>query len=114
ADSRRWANVERARYLVWVRANDVAPGGILVVCQQGLELALLGGPLPDTVDIAHFNAITGLNAWKDVGVVIVIGRTAPPVRDVERIARVLFEAEVQEIEPDDTGNIRYPQTRRGI
>jgi putative DNA primase/helicase len=84
------------------------------VCQQGLELALLGGPLPDTVDIAHFNAITGLNAWEDVAVVIVIGRTAPPVRDVERIARVLFEAEVQEIEPDEKGNIRYPLTRRGI
>jgi len=114
ADSRRWANVERARHFILVRADDVAPGQMLVVCQQGLELALLGGPLPDTVDIAHFNAITGLNAWKDVAVVIVIGRTAPPVRDVERIARVLFGAEVQEVEPDEKGYIRYPQTRRGI
>jgi len=110
----RRANVERVRRFIWVRANDVAPGRVLVVCQKGLELALRNGPLPRTVDIAHFNAITGLNAWKDVAVVIVIGRTEPSVREVERIAGVLFGAEVREVEPDEKGNIRYPWTLRGI
>jgi putative DNA primase/helicase len=110
----RRANVERARQFIWVGAYDIAPGRMLVVCQQGLERALLGGPLPDTVSIAHFNAVTGLNAWKDVSAVVVIGRTEPPVREVERIARVLFGVEVQEVEPDDKGNIRYSLTRRGI
>jgi putative DNA primase/helicase len=110
----RRANVERLRRFISFRATNFHPGRVLVVCQQGLEAALLSGPLPDTVEIAHFNAITGLNAWKDVTAVIVIGRSEPAVRDVERIAKVLFGAPVQEIEPDDEGHVRYPRTRRGI
>jgi len=110
----RRANVERVRRFILVRANNVDPSRVLVVCQQGLERALLGGPLPDTVDVANFNALTGSDAWKEVAIVIVIGRLAPPVREVERIARVVFGIEVQEVEPDDKGYIRYPQIRRGI
>jgi putative DNA primase/helicase len=110
----RRANVERVRRLIWVPADDVSPGQVLVVCQQGLELELLNGPLPDTVDIAHFNALTGLNTWENLALVIVIGRTAPPVREVEQLARIMFGTQVQEVKPDENGNIRYPVTRRGI
>jgi hypothetical protein len=104
-NSTRKANVERVRRFTEVRASHVAPRRVLIVCQHGLEAKLLNGPLPETVDVAHFNAITGLNAWKDVAVVIVVGRTEPRVRDVERIAGVLFAAELEEVEPDDDGGI---------
>jgi putative DNA primase/helicase len=110
----RRANIERVRRFLFVRAAEVSPGRVLVVCQQGLEVALRTGPLPTTVEVAHFNAITGLNAWNDVALVVVIGRIEPAVRDIERIARVLFGAEVAEVEPDDRNNIRYPRVRRGI
>ena len=110
----RHANVERVRRFIEVRAAQVHPGRVLVVCQQGLEGALREHPLPEAVDIAHFNAITGSNAWEEVAVVIVIGRTEPSVRDVERIAGVLFGADVEEVEADGEGHVRYPRTRRGI
>jgi hypothetical protein len=42
----RRANVERVRRYIEVRANEVYPGRVLVVCQLGLEIALLGGALP--------------------------------------------------------------------
>ena len=110
----RRANVERIRRFIQIRANTLAPGRVLVICQQGLEAALRDGPLPDTVEIAHFNAITGLNAWSNVRLLLVIGRTEPPVREVERIAGILFETEVQKVQPDENGHVRYPRIRRGI
>jgi putative DNA primase/helicase len=110
----RRANVERVRRFIVIRAKQVAPGRVLVICQQGFESALLDGPLPETVEVAHFNAITGLNDWSEVALVVVIGRTEPAVRDVERITGVLFGAEVEEVEPDDEGHVRYPRIRRGI
>jgi putative DNA primase/helicase len=93
----------------------VRPGGVLVVCQLGLETALLkAGRLPPNVEIRHFNDIAGENAWNDVALLIVIGRTEPSPRTVEQQARALFGAEVQEIEADAAGAVRYPRTTRGI
>jgi putative DNA primase/helicase len=110
----RRANAERVRRFIEVRAEDVRPGKVLVVCQLGLETAMVAGARPDNVEIEHFNNITGENRWADVAVVIVIGRTEPPPRTVEQTARALFGAEVIEIEPDEKGAVRYPATTRGV
>jgi len=101
---------------VWIRQDVAAAawGSVLVVCQLGLEAALIDVGLPDSVRVAHFNDISGQNAWHDVALVIVIGRTEPSPRTVERTARALFGADVQEIEADARGAVRYPQTTRGI
>lgn len=113
------ANVERVHRLLEVRAREMSPGKVLLVCQKGLEASLMAGTqagryLPPNVELAHFNAITGLNAWQNVALVIVIGRTEPSPRTVERIARALFRADVIEIELDSRGVIKYPLVARGI
>jgi hypothetical protein len=88
---------------------------VLVVCQFGLETALrAAGALPPNVETRHFNDIAGENTWNDVALLIVIGRTEPSPRTVERQARALFGAEVQELEADAAGAVRYPRTTRGI
>jgi putative DNA primase/helicase len=110
----RRANVERVRRFIEVRANDVAPGRVLVICQLGLEAALVAGELPRNVEIEHFNNVTGENAWSGVALVIVVGRTEPAPHTVERTARALFGTEITEIAPDDQGAIRYPMAKRGI
>jgi hypothetical protein len=110
----RRANVERVRQFILVRADDVRPGSVLVITQLGLEKALMAGSLPANVTVRHFNDIAGENAWRDVALVVVIGRTEPAPRTVERTARALFGAEVQEIPVDHDGAIRYPRTTRGI
>jgi hypothetical protein len=69
----RRANVERVRRVLEVRAADVRPGKVLVVCQLGLETALIASGLPPNVQICHFNDIAGENAWREVALVIVIG-----------------------------------------
>jgi putative DNA primase/helicase len=66
--------------------------------------------LPDNVDFGHFNAIAGQNAWKEAALLIVVGRTLPPPADVEAIARPLFGADIDEIEPGTW----YPLVERGV
>jgi putative DNA primase/helicase len=112
-------HVEKIRRHIEVRASETA-GKVLVVCQKKLEAALrkeFAGsafPMPKNVTIAHFNATAGLNAWQDVELLIVIGRTEPPPRTVERIARVLWGCEVREVEPDERGAVWYPRGWVGI
>jgi hypothetical protein len=77
ANATRRANVERVQRFIEVRAAEVFPGKVLVVCQLGLETALIAGGRPSNVQVRHFNDIAGENAWSDVALVIVIGRTEP-------------------------------------
>jgi len=73
----RRANVGRVRRVLEVRAADVRPAKVLVVCQLGLETALIAGGLPPNVQVRHFNDIAGENVWSDVALVVVVGRTEP-------------------------------------
>jgi putative DNA primase/helicase len=107
-------NVERLRRYIEVRGDAVAPGRGLVVCQQAVEAALKAGALPSNIEIAHFNDITGLNAWSNIASLTAIGRTEPSPRSVERLARALFGITPVEVAPDDKGNVSYPRVARGI
>jgi len=98
------------RIFIETRANDVRPGRVLVICQKGLEAALDNGTLPDNVELAHFNAIAGQNAWRDVALLILIGRTEPPPREVEKLARALFDADIAQIPVGEW----YPKVDRGV
>jgi len=102
-------NDERIRQFIEVRANEVRPGKVLVICQMGLEKELCG-KLPDNVDLQHYNNIAGENAWSNVALLIVIGRTEASPQEVERTARALFGADIAEIEPGKW----YPQVKRGV
>lgn len=46
--------------------------------------------VPANVALAHFNAIRGIDSWKDHDAIVVIGRNEPPIQDVEAIARSVF------------------------
>jgi putative DNA primase/helicase len=108
-------NVQRAQRLIEVRARDVAPGRMLVICQLGLETALEAThALPSNVELAHFGNVSGENRWSDVTALMVIGRTEPAVWDVERTARALFGVVVDAFEPDDKGLVRWPTVTRGL
>ncbi|MEE3099481.1 MAG: hypothetical protein VX463_06885, partial [Pseudomonadota bacterium] len=57
-------------YVRW-QARRVAPGRALVITHKGIEAAFSGIP---GVSTAHFNAIAGLDAYRDVRLLIVVGR----------------------------------------
>jgi hypothetical protein len=69
-------------------------GETLVICQKGVEEALTG-TLPSNVHLAHFNAIAGLDRYKDVRLLITIGRTLPRMFDVEDTASLLSGVELR-------------------
>jgi hypothetical protein len=61
----------------------------LVICQEKYEQWLRDAGLPGNIHVEHFNNVTGLDIYKDVRLHLVIGRTAPGPRAVERIAAAL-------------------------
>jgi putative DNA primase/helicase len=65
----------------------------LVICQEKYETWLKAGGLPDTIMVEHFNNIEGLDRYKDVRLLIAVGRTIPGPEAVEAMAGALTGAE---------------------
>jgi hypothetical protein len=107
-------NIERLRWTIEVDAAGALPGTALVVAQEDVETELRAGPLPENVQLAHYNAVAGLNTWSDVRVETVVGRTEPDARKLEATARAVFGVDVVEVPADEKGNVPWPKVARGI
>ena len=71
-------------------ARRYAPGRLLVVAQKRVRAHLEGmAALPPSVDWAHHGAVTGLDDWRDVRALIVVGRTMPSPAAAEALAEAL-------------------------
>lgn len=69
------------------QAARVAPGQVLVVTYKDCEAAFAGIP---NVVTAHFNAIAGLDAYRDVRLLITIGRPLPSTTALGRLCGAFF------------------------
>jgi Bifunctional DNA primase/polymerase, N-terminal len=76
-------------YVRW-QVQRVAPGRVLVVSYQAIEPAFASIP---GVATGHFNAIAGLDIYKDVALLIVIGRPLPSAVDLNPMAGAFFRQE---------------------
>ncbi len=76
-------------YVRW-QAIRTAPGRILVVTYKACEAAFANIP---GVDVAHFNAIAGLDIYRNVAMLIVIGRPLPQSGDIHPLAGAFFGLE---------------------
>jgi len=99
-------NCSRVKHYIESRAGKYQR--VLVLCQMGLE-ERLHGHLPENVQISHFNAVRGLDIWKAVDCLILIGRTQPPPAEIEMQAEVIFD-EV----PDSLGDAYYMKKDAGL
>ena len=63
------------------------PGRVLVVTYKDCEAAFADIP---GVEVAHFNAIAGLDAYRDVALLIVIGRPLPRDSDLDPMCGAFF------------------------
>jgi hypothetical protein len=61
----------------------------LVICQQKVEEWLKQSGLPDDIIVEHYNDVTGLDDYRDVRLMLLIGRTAPGPAAMEAIAAAL-------------------------
>ena len=84
----------------------------LVITQMGYA-DWLQGKLPANIAIGHYNAIAGLDQYRDVRLEILIGRPQPGPKAVEALAATLSG-----LMPDCIGDGErfnwYPRIRRGI
>ena len=84
AERRRDAHAIVARI-----ARRYWPKQVLVIAQKDLEGHLKKLPIPANVEMDHFGNIEGVDKWRRVRAVVVIGRPAPGPLDVERDAMAL-------------------------
>jgi hypothetical protein len=86
-------NIERHRQALrrYILKRSIELGGAaaLVVCQQKLEEYLKQMKLPGNIKVEHYNDISGLDDYKDVRLLILIGRTAPGPQAMEAMAAAL-------------------------
>jgi hypothetical protein len=101
-------NVDRIRRYIEGRSAEFAQ--VLVICQKDLEERLCALGLPPNVVAAHLNAIRGQDKWKDVDLLIVIGRTQPSPSAVELQAEALFRTPVKSLGPDYYDSTWMPLT----
>jgi hypothetical protein len=73
-------------YVRW-QARRLSPGRVLVVTYLDVEAAFAGIP---GVEVAHFNAVAGLDRFRDVAGLIVIGRPLPRDRDLVPLVAAYF------------------------
>ena len=59
-------------------------GRVLVVCNKRVRARLEALGMPGNVELAHFNALRGLDRWHDVVALIVVGWTLPAASVLEQ------------------------------
>ena len=87
----------------------------LVICQMDYEDWLKDSGLPENITVEHYNNIAGLDDFKDVRLLILIGRVIPGPEAVETYAGVLTGEEPKKL-PHGTwyreGAARHPTAGR--
>jgi putative DNA primase/helicase len=106
-------HLNAVRRYIWQRYFETGRQRSLVICQEKVE-EWMKGKLPRDVVVEHFNNIAGLDEFKDVRLLILIGRTAPGPAAPEALAAALSGRQPQTIAPNPKGYDWYPQIKRGI
>ena len=104
---------EMYRYIM-SRWMEVGRRETLVICQKKLEEYLEEEcDLAENIHLEHFNNFRGIDEYKDVRLLIVIGGTAPGPRAMESLAGALSGAQPQLV-ATGTDFVWYPKVERGI
>lgn len=107
-----WNHLRDVHARVQALARGEDDRRLLLVAQKPVTDALATFPWRPNVTFAHFNALRGLNAWADVGTIVVLGRPLPPPQAIEQIHGALFNRVpgVTPSEPDtrEQGRRRLP------
>jgi hypothetical protein len=105
-------NLKSIRRYILQRWLETDRQPLLVICQKDVEEWLLReAGLPEGISVEHFNAISGLDQYKHVRSLILVGRTVPSPTAVEDLAGALTG--VQPVKVAATGNW-YDRVTRGI
>lgn len=82
-------NLRAIRREILRRYVELGRGSLLVIAQKAAADWLRGSGLPAGVSVEHFNNVAGLDRYRDVRGLMVIGRTIPAPVAVEALAGAL-------------------------
>jgi hypothetical protein len=105
-------NRKAVRRYILQRWIETGRQDTLVICQQKYEEWLKTSSLPAGIAVEHFNNIEGLDRFKDVRLLILIGRTIPRPEAVETYAGALTG--VQPVKANNGTMDWYERVVRGI
>jgi len=107
--------LENIRYYILQRFFGCGCQPTLVICQAVVEEWLKERGLPQEITLAHYNDITGLDDFKHVRLLILVGRTQPGPAAVEALAAALSGRAPKAMTARGNGFIWYrPPVIRGI
>jgi hypothetical protein len=104
-------NLKKLRRYILRRRIETGRRATLVVCQQAVEEWLKSSGLPAAIAIEHFNNVAGVDQYRNVRLLITIGRTQPDPRAHEADAGALTGLEP--IKAKNQGE-RLPLVRTGL
>jgi putative DNA primase/helicase len=109
-------NRQAVRRYILQRWLETDRQSMLVICQKDVEAWLKKAGLPEGISVEHFNAISGLDQYKHVRSLILIGRTIPAPEQVEAIAGALTGVQPIKLPPAEEGMPAswYGRVTRGI
>jgi putative DNA primase/helicase len=116
-------NREDVRRYILQRWIETGRGETLVICQMKYQEWLepkdadgksLPRRLPDSIRVEHFNDITGIDDFRSVRLLLVIGRTAPSPRDIETLAAAISGVQPAKMPNRGTGLAWYDREAKGI
>jgi putative DNA primase/helicase len=100
----KWFLNDNAKQIdkLWSKAKAMAiskGGNWLVVMQKSIEDQIRERyKIPSFIDLAHHNNVAGIDRWRDVSGIIVIGRTQPPPGGPESIVGALTGGHIPPID----------------
>ncbi|MGU3537740.1 hypothetical protein [Methylobacterium sp. A54F] len=79
-------NLRAIRREILRRFVELGRAPLLVIAQKAVADWLRGSGLPNSISVEHFNNVAGLDQYRDVRGLMVIGRTVPAPAAVEALA----------------------------
>jgi hypothetical protein len=105
-------HLEELRCYLLHRYVELDRPATLLITQKNAADWMRESGLPENIAVEHYNAIAGLDDYKDVRLLIMAGRIQPGPQVVEEIAAVLSAAQPTKIEGQ--GFVWFGKIERGI
>jgi hypothetical protein len=107
-------NLRAVRRYILQQWLETGRGTAVVIMQKDPEAALRATGLPPEIATEHFNAIEGLDQYKDVRLLMTIGRTQPPPEAIEEDAGALSGVEPVKAAVTPNRSRWFDKVTRGI
>jgi hypothetical protein len=111
SNEKHLAEVRRYVLQRWIETGRKS---MLVITQEKAEIYLKERGLPKGVEVEHYNDVTGIDDYRDVRLLVLVGRTAPGPGAIETMAAALSGAQPVSCSSADGRFAWYPKIKRGI